>query len=280
MQRHAQKLPALNATLRLTMFLEAHEQDFPNDEALEEHFDAARTQLRWDRAALEDDDDDDFVIAPGWRQDLLWASRFNLRPEDTELLDAPAPAAHGGAGAGVSFERTWRTYIRQVLVRGQFLSWTCWPDVIFYVQENKLLAGREERGESEAVARNVVLVFFEALPGNPGAVRRVARDTPGVITKMMTVPELMLTCGATLKANPARTSAQQELELETLFASLELKRWKGILETQAEETYVYTLHQEVNAEEAFLRESAFGSLTKVALARVIERFSGEARRPL
>jgi len=145
--------------------------------------------------------------------------------------------------------------------------------------ENKVLAVREERAETDAVARSLVLVFYEALENDHLVVRRVSRDGPGVVPKMLTIPELMLSCGVALPAKTGRTSAEQELELEELFGTLDLRRFRGTLETMAAETHVYTLQAEGNAEEAYLREAPFESLTKIALARALERSLGQPRRP-
>jgi len=74
--------------------------------------------------------------------------------------------------------------------------------------------------------------FFAAMAGHHRIVRRVSRETPRVRSRLMTVPELMLIRGAVLEPRPDRTSAQREVELEDLFASLDLRRFKGSLETR------------------------------------------------
>ena len=163
-------------------------------------------------------------------------------------------------------------------MRGFWFSWTFCPSVIFYIHENKALAGREERGEGEAVGRNVVLTFFEPLPGHPGLVQRVDRSGDGMKPQQMTVAELLTTCGRYLEHDPQRSSADTEALLEETFAVLDLRRFSGSLETRAEELHVYSLTDEENAEEAFVRETPLESLTKVALARFLERSGGEPRR--
>jgi len=130
----------MNAWLRLTHFLEQNSNDFPTHESLEEHIVASRTQLRWERQIIDEAE----TIGKGWRQETLWASRFNPRPEDMNLLEAAAPRDAPGPH-GLEYERTWRTYIRNVFQRGRWYSWPSSPSIIFYVMENKVLAGREER---------------------------------------------------------------------------------------------------------------------------------------
>jgi hypothetical protein len=266
------KLPALNATLRLTQYLERNSEDFPPHEALADHIAAARAQLRWEEALVEANED----IGRGWRQEMLWASRFNLRPEDMDLLAPRGPAAAPG---GADYERTWRTYMRLVFVRGHWFCFAERPEVIFYVMDNKVLAGREERGDTEASSRNLVVVFYEAFEVGAHVVRRVQRDNQAVHPKLLTVPELMLTCGVGLAPRANRTSAEQELDLEEHFAELDLQRFRGVLETSASEDHVYSLEQEGNAEDAYLRETPIEALTKVALCRALERCTGEPRRP-
>jgi len=60
-------------------------------------------------------------------------------------------------------------------------------------------------------------VFYEPIEDSADVVRRVVRDDEGMHPKLLTVSELMLTCGAKLPGAADRTSAQQELALEERF---------------------------------------------------------------
>jgi len=81
--KRAMKLPALNAFLKCSSWLEKHEGQFPAPAELAEHLEAARLQIRWDLEALDKEDEE---VASGWRQEALWAPRFNLSSEDHHLL--------------------------------------------------------------------------------------------------------------------------------------------------------------------------------------------------
>jgi hypothetical protein len=152
--------------------------------------------------------------------------------------------------------------------------------VIFYVNENKILAGREARGAGEASGRRLVVTFFEAFPGHHGMVRRVDRADDLMRPRHLTVAELLNAVGIRLPHDPMRTSAEAEELLEEAFAEQELRRSLGNLQTGADEVHVYALVDEEHAEETFVRESAFQSLHKIALSKFLERNGRGERKVL
>ena len=273
------KLPAMNAFLKCTTYLEGNNMEFPPNEALAEHLDATARQYRWDLRQTRDAPD----IAAGWGQEVLWANRFNLRPESYRLLegqeDPPQPEA---SGASATIHINWRNYCRIVMRRGFFYHFPAFPEVYFYVSENKILAGREDRGEGEAVGRNMVLTFFEPMDQSPASpdlrVHRVDRSSDALATQLMTLAELMRTIGFVPETPAGASSAQKELALEEMFATAGLRCFQGILETTAEEIHCYHLQEGVCAEDAFLHSEARDSLTKMALSRFWERRTGESRK--
>ena len=233
---------------------------------------AARLQFEWDLKDLEDDEN----VASGWRHQMVFRERFNLNPENLNLLqnlEQRRPEA-----AGDAYKVTWRTYCRSILQRGYFFRFSSNLDVTFYVNENKILAGRPERGEGEAVGRSLVLTFFEAFEGHPGLVRRVDREGASMRPRQMSLAELMQVCGILVPRDPERSSAQTEEILEEEFGRQDIRRLSGHLETEAEELHVYMLADEVSAEEAFVKETPFEALTKIALARHLERLGRGPRR--
>jgi hypothetical protein len=145
----------------------------------------------------------------------------------------------------------------------------------FYVLENKIVAGRGERAEGDAVGRSIAVAFYERAPGD--VVRRVDRESLGVRPRLLTIAELLLLLGAVAPLEAA-TPAEKEAALEESVGALDLRRFRGILESAADEPHVYSLEEEGNAEDVFLTESPFEALTKIALARAIERALGEPRR--
>lgn len=200
---------------------------------------------------------------------MLFRERFNLNPESFNLLFRDRHAE--GAGGRDTYKVTWRSYCRSVLTRGFWYHFASCPSVIFYVNENKILAGREERGPREAVGRSLVVTFFESLPDHPGMVRRVERADDYMRPRQLTVAELLQSADIFPPHDPARSSAETEELLEEAFAEQDLRRSAGNLETGSEEVHVYGLADSENAEEAFVRGAPFESLTKIALARFLER---------
>ena len=58
---------------------------------------------------------------------------------------------------------------------------SCKPAVIFYIADNKTLAGREDRAyEGEALECMLAVVFSQNLPGTGGLAPRVPRETLGM----------------------------------------------------------------------------------------------------
>ena len=269
------KMPGLNAFLRCTSYLEKHGGEFPPDEALAEHLEASRAQLRWD--SLEANEASD--VAPGWRQEMVWAERFNLRSQDHELLEGAGPQVPPEP-QDTSFAARWRNYIRNILRRGSWYSFASCPEVFFYVSENKIVAGRRSRGEGEAVGRSLAVVFFEPLGAGQDIVRRVDREHHAMTPKLLTIAELMTNCGIRVPLDASKTAAENEMALEEAFASEDLRRFTGHLETSADEVHVYTLSDDVPAEAAFLEQEPFETLTKMALARLLELRGEGPRREL
>lgn len=272
--RRAVRLPSLNAILKVTHYLDGHQGVLPPNEDLDPLLQAARQQLQWDLKDLSEDDD----VARGWRHQMVFRDRFNVSPEDFNLLQHLEPRRNEPAGD--PYKITWRTYCRSILSRGSFFQFSSNTDVVFYVNENKVLAGRQERGEGEAVGRSLVLTFFEAFEGHPGMARRVDRRDESMRPRQMTIAELLQVCGARLPHDPERSSAETEELFEEAFGREDLRRFSGQLETAADELHVYFLTEETNAEEAFVRESSLESLTKIALARFLERVGEGSRKAL
>ena len=164
----------------------------------------------------------------------------------------------------------WRSYIKQVFKKGFFFRLTPFPAVLFYVSENKTLAGREDRGyEGEATGRKLMVSFFETIPG--GMVRRIIRDGTSLHPQLLTIAEILQACGFRLPVDPLRSSAASEILLETQYQDLEILRFVGHLDTDAVEVHTYSLDSEVLAEDALALEAPFEQMTKMMLARFLHR---------
>ena len=143
-------------------------------------------------------------------------------------------------------------------------------EVTIYVSENKTLAGREDRGyEGEATGRNWWSAFFETLPD--GLVRRIIRGGTSLHPQLLTIAEILQSCGFWLPVDHLRSSAAAEVLLETQYQELEILRVKPLLETDAAEVHMYSLHDEVLAEEASALEGPAEQTTNMMLVRYLQR---------
>ena len=105
-----------------------------------------------------------------------------------------------------------------------------------------------------------------------GMVRRVDRGHVGMTQELLTLAELLQTLGGiVVPPDPARTAAQTELLLESLYQGLDIQRIKCTLEPGAPEVHIYSLDDAVPAEAAFCNESPADHRTKMALSRALQR---------
>jgi len=101
------------------------------------------------------------------------------------------------------FAGAWRNYLKSVYKRGFMYRLSSSPSAVFYIAENKTLAGKEDKTyEGEALGRKLAIVLFEDVGG--GLARRVHRDSLGVQQQQfLTLAELLHTIGgATLLPDP------------------------------------------------------------------------------
>ena len=161
--------------------------------------------------------------------------------------------------------------MKSVFQKGMMYKLSCSPSSIFYVAENKTLAGKEERSyEGEALGRKLAVVFFEALEGD--LAQRVDKDTGGMRQVLLSIAEILQALGVELPADPARTAADTELLLESHYLHLDVARFKCTIELEAPEAHVYRLEDEKPAEVGLVLETKEENRTKMMLARSLERF--------
>ena len=110
-------------------------------------------------------------------------------------------------------------------------------------------------------------------------VHPVNRSGTGLQPHLLTLAELLKTCGEEVTEEMTSASAADiEIFLEERLAYHDLRRYKGTLETDADDRWTYTLIEEGNAEDEFVSEIVAGSHTKMALARCLERLNGDDRK--
>lgn len=209
------------------------------------------------------------------REVELCLDRFNLPStwHDPEHEFAPVPPAPAAAApVGGPWATAWRNYIKTVLKKGHFYTISCNPAVFVYVQENKTLAGKEDKDyEGEAVGRHMVVVPFERLVGN--LLQRVSRSRSGMQGTLLSVAELAQTLGlGVAPADPSEKAADLELRIEAHYQTLLITRWACEVVEHAAGPHIYQILDEgLDAEAAVALELPTEQRTKVVLARCLQR---------
>lgn len=207
------------------------------------------------------------------RSEWIHRERLGLAPEDHHLLADAEPRALRAPrvlGAG-PFVGAWRNYLKNLLRPTFFFAFEAKPAVLFYVLENKTLAGREGRSEEdhqEAPGRKLTLVFFERAAELPGHARRVDRGSSAMQPLLLTLAELLHTCELGPPLDATKTATEQEVLAEAHYANLPLTRFKGE-ETEGDERYLFLLGDGSNAEDAYVSDPE-RILTKMVLARRLQ----------
>ena len=153
-----------------------------------------------------------------------------------------------------------------------FYAFEAKPNILFYVMENKTLAGREDRseeGHQEAPGRKLALCFFERAAELPGHARRADRGSSAMTPTLLTLAEVLHTVGLGPPLDPEKTAAEQEILAEAQYDSLPLIRFEGE-ETEGPERYLFLLGDGSNAEDAYLDDNE-RLTTKMSLARCLQR---------
>ena len=118
--------------------------------------------------------------------------------------------------------------------------------------------------------RKLVLAFFEQMDN--GLVRRVHRGDLVLKHDLLTLAELLQTVREiALAPDPGRTAMEAEVLIEALYQHLDIQRYVCNLEHSIDDPHVYSLDNEVDAEEALFVELLDADRTKMALARFLQR---------
>ena len=167
--------------------------------------------------------------------------------------------------------------MRSVLKKGFMYQFSSRPSVFLYGVENKVLAGREDKGHSgEALGRKVAVAFFELAGG--GLVKRVSQEVLGMQQELMSLAELTQTLGLlSLPEDPGRTSATTELLLEAHLQNLELLRMPCVVEPAAPDVHMYVLGSDTQAESALFFDATADQRTNIMLVRLLQS-TGHLRR--
>ena len=147
------------------------------------------------------------------RSEWAYRERLGLGPDDHHLVaDVEPRAARAPRALGSGpFVSAWRNYLKTLLKPTCFYAFEAKPDILFYVMENKTLAGREDRceeGHQEAPGRKVTLCFFERAAELPGHVRRADRGSSAMTPTLLTLAEVLHTVW--LGASPSTQRRRQQ----------------------------------------------------------------------
>ena len=210
------------------------------------------------------------------RSSFIFRERFNL--SDNRILDdedgdeVPVPFAPG-APRGGAFAGAWRNYLLTTVFKTGFMYKITGSPSVILVLENKILVGREGRPHlGEAVGRKLVLSFFEHVDRD--LVQRVDRTDLALKQQLLTLAELLQNLGVfVLPVDPDRTAGETECLLEMQYKHFPVLRYDKLVESAAG-VHMYTLDNEVLAEEAALAPEEADQRTKMVLARCLERNGG------
>ena len=208
------------------------------------------------------------------RSEWAYRERLGLAPGDHHLVADVEPRAVRAPrvlGTG-PFVSAWRNYMKTLLKPTCFYAFEAKPDVLFYILENKTLAGREDRseeGHQEAPGRKVTLCFFARVAELPGHVRHAVRGSSALTPSLLTLAEILHTVGLGPPLDPEKGAAEQEILAEALYDTWPLLRYDGE-ETEGPERLLFLLGEGSNTEDAYLGDTG-RTLTKMTLARCLQR---------
>jgi hypothetical protein len=202
------------------------------------------------------------------RSEYLYRARMGLSSDQHKLLHEPGNAPQVQMPTG-PFAGAWRNYIKSLFVRGFWYKLSSSSSEVFYVSENKTLAGQEERHNAgEASGRKLALTFFE--DAGRSQVRRVNREGLVLNVQLLTPAEVLMVCGIgiALPLDPERTAADTELLLLSQYEDLDIERLEGTVDAVTDDVHIYNLGDPVNAEVAYAGPTP---RTKMVLARALQR---------
>ena len=155
-------------------------------------------------------------------------------------------------------------------------------DVWIYILENKVLGGREDRHDTEAQTRPLVVCFFESAEGAPGAltVTRIDKQFSGMTTLTLTPAELALHLGFALPLDVERSAAEVETLVERAWLDTPRVGYEHTQIVEADDMHTYDLTEPLDAEDIFWSSCPSDEHTKYAHARNLERMHGWDRERL
>ena len=199
------------------------------------------------------------------------ALRF-VAGEDAVAAAAPAPGRS-------PWEQTRSVYLQTSFESGAFYQLPTLDDSTWlYVLEHKTMAGREARPSDDALARPLVVCFFQQAEGAAGelVVERTDQSTSGMATQLLTVAELALHLGLVLPHDPERAAGATEKMIEELLSNAIVPRVRYHFEhvLGAFDPHTYKLLDGRDADEKYFERWPLSAHTKYTLAQHLARSHG------
>lgn len=223
------------------------------------------------------------VVAPGLRADWIYAERFNLRPTDIALIKEQAAKAQG---LPQNAETAWHQYIRFLFQPRCFYRFNGLPGAKFvYIAENKSLPGRRLPGEGEPIGRVMSVCWFETEAADAHAGAIVVHPVSGMTTGELpllscTVAELAMAAGYFPVILPEATPRDVERLHEQHVLMHDILHYESECLGGLEHPWSFILSNPANIEDTFFVNSPLDKLTKMAMARYLQKllhFSNDER---
>lgn len=140
------------------------------------------------------------------------------------------------------------------------------------------MPGRADRADSDAIGRSLGISWFEKIEDAGSTyVRRVAREGEHLELSLRTLAEILRSAGHTPAVSVHETARDVELALEASFLHHSLVRLDSVRETSADDPFVFSLSNPLDAERLFWDETPLDAMTKMGLARRLEMEQGQNR---
>ena len=264
------KYKLLNAVLKITGYMHTNGGLPPQDDLIPHMLDARAFMRNAYNRLVQDG-----VVAPGLRRDWVHRERFNLRPQDVDLMKAATGGrTHPSASAGP--HGAWSQYLRFLLLPHTFYQFTLLSSTRFvFVAENKSFQGRDAPPEGEPLGRPLGVAWFEKVDSlADGILVKPCDAAEASQLRLMTstIAELSMATGFYPSQSASDTARDTEILHEQAFLNHGLMRYTSQRVVDCESPWNFVLSDPTDAEDHFVDTRAeFGDLTKMALARFLQK---------
>ena len=136
------------------------------------------------------------------------------------------------------------------------------------------MPGREPIPEDETSGRPLEVCFFELVPDPPPGdtvVHRVDRTSSALATRTYNPSQILVALGLDSPQGPDETPAEWEAVVEAHYHTLERLVYSHALVPNALDHHTFLLTEPRDVEDEYVNTTPPRSLTKVDLARILER---------